>query len=373
MKMMRITVAQRYVLGVFGGFFLLSVFIFSALIVMVNFLQILHEGVLQGFSFLLMSRTLLHLLPNVLALVVPIAFLMALLMSLGQLSRDGEIMALRAAGFSFGRILSPLIWAAAAAALLTAALGGWAGPRGLKRSNDYVEAMASRITHIELRPRTFRRIADWTFYADEADPVTGRLAGVKLTRRVQRAGSEPQLMRISAAQGRYGVAPALGIKIELDDGTLSQSAFSARTRLMHGGFSSYRTLIPFFSGDAEARQLRPRELTTPALLGRLSAGVAEAGLDLRYRMEIVSRISVALAPLVFFLLGAPLGLVLDSKARSSGFAASLLVIFLYYGLTVGGMVLSRKDPSLFPWAMMAPTAAGALAGAWLWRRKLSFR
>ncbi len=94
---MRITVAQRYVLGVFGGFFLLSVFIFSALIVMVNFLQILHEGVLQGFSFPLMSRTLLYLLPNVLALVVPIAFLMALLMSLGQLSRDGEVMALRAA------------------------------------------------------------------------------------------------------------------------------------------------------------------------------------------------------------------------------------------------------------------------------------
>ncbi|HBE88054.1 MAG TPA: hypothetical protein DDW67_02815, partial [Elusimicrobia bacterium] len=195
----------------------------------------------------------------------------------------------------------------------------------------------------------------------------------KLTRRVQRPGAEPQLMRISAAEGRYGVAPSLGIKIELAGGTLSQSAFSGRTRLLHGGFSSYRTLLPFLSGDAEARQLRPRELTTPALVRRLAAGAMEAGLDLRYRMEIVSRISVALAPLVFFLLGAPLGLVLDSKARSSGFAASLLVIFLYYGLTVGGMVLSRKNPAFFPWAMMVPTAAGALAGAWLWRRKLSFR
>jgi len=373
METMRITVAQRYVLKVFGGFFLLSVFIFSALIVMVNFLQILHEGVLHGFSFPLMSRTLLFLLLNVMTLVLPIAFLMALLLGLGQLSRDGEIMALRASGFSFGRVLAPLLLAAAGAAALTAALGNWAGPVSLKRSNDHVEAMVSRITHIELKPRTFRRIADWTFYADEADAVTGRLGGVKLTRRVQRPGSQPRLMRISASRGRYGVEPALGIKIELADGTLSQSSFGGRARLMHGGFTSYRTLLPFFSGGTETRPLHAREMTTPALLARLSEGVEDGRLALRYRMEIVSRLSVTLAPLVFFLLGAPLGLVLDSKARSSGFAASLLVIFLYYGLTVAGMALSRKQPGLFPWVMFAPTAAGALAGAWLWRRKLSFR
>ena len=85
---------------------------------------------------------------------------------------------------------------------------------------------------------------------------------------------------------------------------------------------------------------------------------------------MATRLALALAPLAFFLVGAPLGVALDKRGRSAGFAITLGIIFFYYGLTITGSVLARKYPPLFPWAIFVPALATSLAGAWLWKRRL---
>lgn len=365
---MSVPIARLYVLKIFGKFLGLSLFIFVSLLVMLNFVQIVNQGVLSGFSFYFLAKSMLYLLPNILATSMPLAFLLAMLLSLGQMSQDGEIIALRAGGFSFFEILSCVFWAALAATAFLLFVNNWLGPRALKRSVDYTNTMINRVTKIELKPRTFQTISEWTLYADEVS--SGEMRGVKLVRRINKGAVPTFVNKINAAAGRYRKAGESGLELQLADGQFSQTDCKDPGKLLYGSFTSYKTLLPFFAEGASVRKFKHREITTAGLLSQLKEGLPSAELEAKFRIEAASRFAMALAPLVFFLIGAPLGVALDKRGRSAGFGLSLLIIFFYYGLTITGMVLSRKNPVFFPWLIFLPALAAGGAGAWLWRQRL---
>jgi len=370
---MRIPISQKYILQVFSRFLALSLFVFASIFVMVNFVQIVIQGALSGFSFYFLFKSIVYLLPNILSMSLPLSFLMAVLLSLGQLSQEGEVVALRAGGFSFTEILAAIFWASIAASVILLAVNNWFGPKTLKRSTDYTLSMINRVTRVELKPRTFQKVSDWVIYSDEVDALSSGLKGVKLIRRVNVNNDPAFVTKINAKEGNYSVLRERGIAIELRDGQFSQTDYKDDNKVIYGDFSSYRTIIPFFSGSADSRKLSPREISSSGLLRKISKGAIDAETGAKYRIEIASRFAMALTPLVFFLIGAPLGVVLEKKGRSAGFAVSLVIIFFYYGLSITSMVLTRKYAWLFPWAMFAPAVAGAALGLWMWKKRLYAR
>jgi lipopolysaccharide export LptBFGC system permease protein LptF len=198
------------------------------------------------------------------------------------------------------------------------------------------------------------------------------MRGVKLVRRIDKKSGPGFVNKINAATGHYHVASGRGLVLSLADGQFSQTDLARQDKVVYGRFSSYSTMLPFFDEGAAGRKLGPKELTTSELLSRAAATTDQESAT-RYRVEAVSRYALALAPLAFFLVGAPLGVALDKRGRSAGFGLTLLIIFFYYGLTITGMVLSRKYAALFPWGMFVPALLTAGAGAWLWKRKLYAR
>jgi len=370
---MRFPISQKYVLQVFSHFLGLSLFVFASIFVMVNFVQIVVQGALGGFSFYFLFKSILYLLPNIISMSLPISFLLAVLLSLGQMSQEGEIIALRAGGFSFTGILAAMFWASVLACIFLLAANNWFGPVALKRSGDYTMTMINRVTKVELKPRTFQKISDWVIYSDEVDSLVNGLKGVKLIRRVNMKNEPVFVTKINAGEGTYSVLRERGIAIELRGGQFSQTDYKDADKVLYGDFSSYKTLIPFFSESTDSRKLYAREISTAGLMRRIADGTADADTAWKYRIEIASRFAMALTPLVFFLIGAPLGVVLEKKGRSAGFTLSLLIIFLYYGFSITSMVLARKYEALFPWAMFVPAAAGAALGLWMWKKRLFAR
>jgi len=363
-------IVRLYILRVFARFFGLALFVFVALLVMLNFVQIVNQGVLAGFSFYFSAKSVLFLLPNIIGTSLPLAFLLAMLLSLGQMSQDGEIIALRAGGFSFYGIFTGVFWTALLSSALLLAVNNWLGPAALRRSTDYTLSMINRVTKIELKPRTFQKLSDWVLYAADVNNLTGAMRGVKLVRRINKDDQPAFVTRINASGGNYRIASDSGLEITLGNGQFSQTDFKDDEKILYGSFSSYKTLLPFFPEEGRERKLNQRELTTPGLLARLRDGALDAEQAAKYRIEAASRFALALAPIAFFLIGAPLGVALDKRGRSAGFAISLLMIFFYYGLTITGMVLSRKYGALFPWAIFAPVLLTGGVGAWLWKRRL---
>ncbi len=367
---MAVPIARLYILKIFAKFLGLSLFVFASLLVMLNFVQLVNQGVLAGFSFYFLAKSILYLLPNVLATSLPLAFLLAMLLSLGQMSQDGEILALRAGGFSFFEIFSYVLLSALLASLLLLAVNNWLGPKSLRRSTDYAISMINKVTKIELKPRTFQQLAEWTLYADKVNNLSGEMSGVKLLRRINKGETPAFINKLNAESGSFRKAGESGLELQLAEGEFSQTDCRDPEKLLYGRFSSYKTLLPFFSENSAGRKLNHREISTSGLLARLREGIADPQIAAKFRIEAASRFALALAPLVFFLIGAPLGVALDKRGRSAGFGLSLLIIFFYYGLTISGMVFSRKYPALFPWAIFAPSLLAGAAGLWLWRRRL---
>ena len=103
---MFVPIARLYILRIFAKYLAMSVSVFALLLLMLNFVQMVNSGALAGFSFYFLGKSIACLLPNILGTSLPLAFLLAMLLSLGQMSQDGEILALRAGGFSFFDIFS---------------------------------------------------------------------------------------------------------------------------------------------------------------------------------------------------------------------------------------------------------------------------
>ncbi len=371
---MRIPIFQRYILKVFIPIFLLSTFVFTALFMMVNFMQIIHRGILSGFSFYFLSQVFIYLVPNIFSMVLPLAFLMATLLSLGQLSGDGEIMAMRAGGFSFKEILMSLFASALFLSLLLVFINNWIGPISLKKSNDYVLVMASKITKLELRPKTFQKISDWEIYSDKVDNKAQKLLNVKLSRTFKKAGTNSLwLLRLDAKEGHYEILKGKGLLMKFGNGRFNQADFKNNETLVHGTFKSYETLLPFFSKSSLNRKLYPREMGSFQLLDKISTNTLSPSLLMKYKVDFITRFTMVLSPIIFFLIGAPLGLLLEKKGKAMGFSLTLLIIFIYYGISMVAIMLAKKHGIFFPWILYIPPGLGFLAGIYIWRAKLHLK
>jgi lipopolysaccharide export system permease protein len=142
------------------------------------------------------------------------------------------------------------------------------------------------------------------------------------------------------------------------------------SKYLSATFASYRILIPLLAAAATVRQPDIQELNSMKLLDRLHNPSTVESHRLEYLTEMAVRSAGALSPFVFFWLGCPLGLSLEKHARATGFAMSLGVLFLYYGLMAVGIGLGRRHLGLSSTAPWLPVVAGLVTGMWLWGRRL---
>ena len=85
----------------------------------------------------------------------------------------------------------------------------------------------------------------------------------------------------------------------------------------------------------------------------------------KLEMEMYKRFTIPLASFVFALVGAPLGIQKTRSSSSMGFAFSIVIIFIYYGVMTlaGALGEAGTIPTLL--AAWLPNILGIIAGAYL--------
>lgn len=359
-----VPILSRYLLRSYLAPFALALGVFLFLLLMSHFLRLFNLAMMKGIPLTWILACFARLLPYFLSLALPMAFLVALLLTLGQLSEHGEIMALRASGYSFREMLAPFLALAVLLSLLLLYVNHKASPEGFHSfRNSYTQA-ASRVSRMDLEPRVLTRIGDWEFYAEVVEPRSGRMSGVRLIK----GRGDYKRLRILAPTGSARVEPGRGVRLELLSGSL-QWPNEDPTANTTSTFGRYQLFVPFASQES-GRPLDMQELNTFRLRGWLKDPALDEQKRREYATETAVRSAGALAPLVLFWIACPLGLSLEKKSRAAGFTLSLAVMFGYYGLLALGIGLGRRSLALSPWAPWLPDAAALALGAWLWRRRL---
>ena len=372
-------ILSRYLIRLYLPLFAVSMGLFIFVLVMHNFIRLLTIATMKGIPLWWIAKCFALLTPYFFSLAIPTAFLIALLLSLGQLAEDGEMTALRASGFSFRQILWPLGAFGLLLCALLFFLNHQVSPKGLKEFKNTRAKSFSQISRLDLEPNVFMEMGDFKLYARRVDKEKRRINGVYLFRYQGFAMS----LRVSAEEGSYALEKGSGISMALTNGDIYIPNLEDPSRLTLAQFETYRIYIPAQAQADWQRNPGVREIDSLTLLKtlrRLGAGTAARGgmnpqapdgaafspKDLAgFRTEISTRTALALSPLVFFLLGAPLGIRLEKRSRPMGFALSLLMIFFYYGFLVYGVGFGNRHPAwswIAPWL---PNFIGAASGLFL--------
>jgi len=358
----------RYITKNMLQFLLGVLFVFLFVVFMVQFSQIFTYAMQYGADMLWVLGTAMYLLPDILVLSIPIAFQIAILMTLTSMGSTGEIMALRAAGFSFGEIAKPILIMAIILFALMIWLTGWVSPHGRRRVQDAKEDIAAKITKVNIEPKTFISIGDWDLFAETVDKKTNTLGSVHLARRNDQNAFST---KVNAAHGKINIGRA-GITLMLNKGQMQRLDARAERRIITAEFGTYTIYIPLSQKSASTRVPKGAELTTPQIIAALRSGEVPEGVAKTYRSEPAYRISLSLAVLVFFMLGCPAAFVTTKKAgRGAAMLFSIVFIFGYFGLLTLGDITGRMFAFTAWFAPLLPALLGAVCGRYLWRKKLS--
>jgi len=291
--------------------------------------------------------TLLFLssLPPILVFTLPMAALVGVLIALGRLSADSEIVALHALGIGMRRLLLPVGALAAIAAALTLSITIWLGPASLRTLHRLELQLQSSQVPFAVQPRVFdERFPNTVLYVEDVSATAAHWRGVFLAETGSATG-----MRITLAEDAIVVNDPANNQFELHLRGGSTHEFDPHDPLRYNvsTFGSSDLPIAISSSERATPSLSDAELPVAALLKIYGPGWRDS------RIEFYRRLAFPAACLVFAMLGVSAGIRPRRGGRASGLVLTLLLIAGYYMLLLVGIRLAQQGllhPAVGVWA-----------------------
>lgn len=282
-------------------------------------------------------RVFANLLPSILAVTIPMAFLLGVLLAFGRMASDSEIVALRAVGVSPLRLLSPVLMLALVMTAITFYINAVALPAANQAHRELVFSLVVSKARTDVKARAFTDSllpGRMMLYVQDIEPGTGRWKNLLIYDTRDLAESK----LILARTGELVVDRERQIvRVELGPGS-QHSFFGADPREYNRtSFTSMGWPLPvdeFFPDPSKLMLSKgDREMSLPELVDKIREIRAKGGKRSewgRFAVEVHKKFAIPGACLVFGVLGLALSLGSKKEARSSAFALSIGVIFVYY-------------------------------------------
>ena len=126
-------ILDRYILRQLLMTFIFSIFALCIIFIIVNLLESLDDFMDHNATLWVVVKYYIVFLPEILKILAPVAMLMATLFSIGKLSNQNEIIAMKAGSMSLYRIMAPLIIFGIFASLVQLYFNGWVVPVAIKK------------------------------------------------------------------------------------------------------------------------------------------------------------------------------------------------------------------------------------------------
>jgi LPS export ABC transporter permease LptF/LPS export ABC transporter permease LptG len=333
-----------------------------------------HSGGIGSIALLFLCT-----LPPVLGFTLPMAVLVGVLIGLGRLSADSEIVALHASGVSLRRLLLPIGIVALAAATGTWLTTFWLGPASLRTVRRLEAQLLSSQARFSVQPRVFdERFRRFVLYVQDVEAAATRWRGVFLASTgdttgviASRSADASDQSRVTTAEDAFVVTGSSRGQIDIHLGTGDTHEYDPRDPAHYNVTTFGETDIPVdvsvVAAPQRADTLPPAEQPVAALVSNRGSNWREA------HVELHRRIAFPAACLVFALLGVPIGVRPRRGGRAAGLVLALILIGGYYFVFVSGDHFAVQG-RISPWAgVWAANIVGAIVGLIFLRRVENIR
>ncbi len=357
-----IKIVDRYIVKELLSPFVFGIITFSAILAGSTVLiPLMHEAAKFAIPMAQVMQLFIYQLPGIMVFTFPMSMLLATLLVFGRMNSDLEIIAFRAAGVNFFRLVVPVF----AVGLFVSLMTIWFNESVVPQATNSAKNLMTVIKNQD-RP-TIKQNINLTEYDSEGKP--SRIINIVevdkglLKQATVLEYEKGELIRaIKASEGRWRDDGAW----EFYKGTMHNFTLTDRRKAIVMDFEKEVINININPLDITNRDKAIEEMNAKELKARITL---KKRTGQKYDDDLVRfylKFAVPFASLIFAILGASIGLRPHRSTSAIGLGISLVIVILYYVLLGVGLGISHAVPPII--AAWMPNFVIAIAAILLLKR-----
>lgn len=370
---MQIRILDKYIFREVFKTFAFAVCAFSAVFVGSGTLFRIAQYITEyGASVTSVIKIFVFSLPGIVVWTFPMSMLLAGLLTIGRLSSSSEITAMKSCGISFYRIVAPAVLMGLFVSVFSINFNEFVVPWSNETYRNVLEYEIKGNTspqsqdHIvikQIEGGVIKRLV----YSQYYDSATSTMYGV--TMQSYENGVLKQVENADYAvwsDNEWTIHDGVIYDVaDKNDTTIPED----RRGIRHSMYFN-KQVLPITATPQQIirEQKKPEEMTMEDLRTQIEIMKSQFVNTSKLETELYQRFTIPTASLVFTLISVPLGMQNTRQNSSAGFAMSIVIIFVYYGLMTLSGALGQGGvlhPGVASWI---PNIVGGLVGLFLmWR------
>ena len=325
---MSINIIDRYILRELIKIFLITVGALTTVLYLDKFLFIAENIINRGVSILEIFLIMVYISPSYLSLTVPISVLVASVATFNQFSASNEWVAMKSCHLSFMQTMRPVLIFSIFTYIIAVIIMVYALPWGNYAYKQKTYEIIKNRADINIKHNILNYdFKDLVILAKKREKKF-QFRDILLADTTQ--SKSPKIITANQAIILPNIE-SLKIRLELTSGTIHE---------LGDKLSEYQTIkfdtyelninLPNTAHLEKDALVGHRELSINLLLKQIKDFENKGLPTFAAKVELSKKFAIPFTCLLFGLLGAPLGIHSSRGGKSGSFAASIMVILLYY-------------------------------------------
>jgi len=325
---MSINIIDRYIFRELIKIFLITAGALTTVLYLDKFLFIAENIVNRGVSFWEVFLIMIYISPSYLALAVPISVLVASVATFNQFSASNEWVAMKSCHLSFMQTMRPVFIFSISTYIVAVIIMVYALPWGNFSYKQKTYEIIKNRADINIKPNILNY--DFKNLAILAKKREKKFQFRDIFIADTTKSKTPKIITANQAIIIPNIE-SLKIRLELTNGTIHE---------LGDKLSEYQTInfdtyelnlsLPDTAQLEKEALVGHRELSITLLLKQIKDFEKKGLPTFAAKVELSKKFAIPFTCLLFGLLGAPLGVHSSRGGKSGSFAASIMVILLYY-------------------------------------------
>lgn len=327
-------ILRQYIVKDFFSIFIFSLLTLSMVMFMGNLMKISDMVIRKGVNIIDAIKIFSFFIPYLLGFTIPLSFLLGVLLVMGRLIADNEIIAIRVAGISFVKILNIFLILGFIFSLFLFILNDRVIPDFHYRYRSQIKNIYSKNISAFIEPGIFlEQFQNYILYV--ADKNENKLKNIFIYELDEKKGTSKVTF---AKEGEFVVEGDV-LKIKLEDGFRDETVSKEKTDLYRLNFKVFFMDIPIEKKEEVTVNKKPSDMRLNELRRKIKH-LRKLGVDpIELEGEFHKRISFSFSVVTFVILGFGVSLVVKHREKSINFGIAFLAAGVYYLLFILGETL----------------------------------
>ncbi|MEI8348598.1 MAG: LptF/LptG family permease [Candidatus Omnitrophota bacterium] len=322
-------IIRTYILKDFFITFIFSLLFASLLMLLINLMMASQLVLQKGVNMLDALKMCSPFLVNLLRYTLPFSFLFGILLSMGRVISDNEIVAINVAGISSLKLLQMFLILGFILSLCLYILNDKVDPYFHYMYRTQMKTMYSKNINALIEPGTFlESFPNYILYVSDKDG--NKLKNVF----VYEVNDKEGISRVTYAKKGEFVVEKNILKMKLENGFRDENSSDKKKELYRLNFQVFFVDLPISDKKNVKIEKKPADMRVKELIEKIDYLQKKGISPLELFTELHKRVSLSFSMIVFTLLGFGVSLLVRHREKSINFGIAAVTAMSYFLLFI---------------------------------------